>query len=149
VIAAAVEACLFKGAEIHRGSGRSSVENRQKNFEKLARDLKLDIVVLIEVAGLAEAQAIARSLGWQRYFGVVSNFSIASTDAYQGLEVAVIRQIEIEGAVEFDASPEARGGFHEAFNEQGLLPGRVAQEQLSSVVSTRSGRMTVARCASI
>jgi endonuclease/exonuclease/phosphatase family metal-dependent hydrolase len=109
------------------------IEERTKNFKDFAQKLKPDVVVLVEVTGLAEALAIARNLGWAQYHGIISNFSVASTEAFQGLEVAVISKKPVDKAVEFDAFPEGEGGSHRIFTEQGVIGAPIAEQKLSVV----------------
>jgi exonuclease III len=89
-----------------------SINDRSKQFESLNLALAPDVLVLIEVPGRDVAEAIAKSLKWQNYHAVVSDFSKVRANAYEGLELAVISKIVIERAVEFDPVPD---GKHDAF----------------------------------
>lgn len=105
------------------------IVQRRSDFKALVDDLKPDVIVLLEVAGLAEAQEIAKSLGWNKYHGFVTNWNVAEQNLFFSLEAAVISKDPIEKVIEYDASPD---GAHPVFTEQGFVTDIVSEEQLTS-----------------
>lgn len=81
-----------------------SLPERNLEFQQLVIDYDPDVLVLVEVAGTEEAKAIADALGWTDYQAVVSDFSLARDQAFQGLELLVISKLPIERVIEFDVS---------------------------------------------
>jgi hypothetical protein len=62
------------------------LEGRLPDFRKVATDLSLDVLVLIEVAGAYEVRKIAQALGWPEYYAVVSNWQRLTTEVHSALE---------------------------------------------------------------
>jgi len=106
-----------------------ALPERKDDFRRLADELKPDILVLVEITGDLELKQIAEYLGWERYFGIATNQSIAKNTAFTALETAIISRIPIKNVVEYDVTLD---GHHEVFTEKGLLPGLVTEEELSS-----------------
>jgi hypothetical protein len=77
----------------------------------------------VEAAGQPEAEFIAKSLGWENYHAVMSDFDKVRDSAYTGLEMVVISKKAIESGVEFDTD---RDGTHESFGA-GELVNRLPQ----------------------
>jgi endonuclease/exonuclease/phosphatase family metal-dependent hydrolase len=92
------------------------LERRVDDIRVMDAVLKPDVLVLIEVAGQMEAKRIAEILGWQTYFGVVTNWSLMTTQVNFAIETAVISKIPIERVIEMDASPDS---VHPAFGTGG------------------------------
>lgn len=105
-----------------------AIEKRHTDFGQLVSDLNPDVLVLIEVNGPEELKRIISGLGWTEYHAVLSDFSDVNTDAFSGLEVAVISKIPITAATELDASNA--DGTHAVFGTFGALP--TTEEKLSS-----------------
>ena len=71
------------------------LELRETDFSELNNELNPDILILVEIGGMIEAQMIANALGWDEYHLAVSNWSIARTNVYFALEAAVISKVPI------------------------------------------------------
>jgi hypothetical protein len=63
-----------------------SLPARRHDFARLNVDLKPDVLVLVEIAGQPEAEFIAKSLGWENYHAVMSDFDKVRDSAYTGLK---------------------------------------------------------------
>lgn len=107
-----------------------AVKSRQADFEALAKALKPDVVVLVELADGPQAELVAKWLGWESYYGVASDWGKHNPRSpYLALETAVISKVPIKQVIEYDASPDK---YHEVFTEAGPLQGRVQEAQLQS-----------------
>lgn len=98
---------------------------RKGDFLSLDAELKPDVIVMVEVIGRRGAEIAAQNLGWPDYHVAVSDFAIAKTDVFQGLEVSVISKIPIVSVTEYDVTPD--GNKHDVFGTSGTV---AVQEQL-------------------
>jgi endonuclease/exonuclease/phosphatase family metal-dependent hydrolase len=106
-----------------------ALDERLADFKALDRDLKPDVLVLIEVAGEHEVRKIVRALGWTKYHAIVTNWASLNDRVHFALEAAVISKTPIVRAVEYDASPD---GHHEVFSNDGVVAGIASEVRLSS-----------------
>lgn len=95
-----------------------SLSSRTNDFGYLNSSLSPDVLVLVEVAGLLEAQQIAKNLGWENYQIAVSDWAKMENNVFFALEAAVISKIPIEQVIEIDASPD---GVHSVHDADGIL----------------------------
>lgn len=102
-------------------------KNRVSDFAAFDKALKPDILVLTEVAGESEAKFIAKSLGWQKYYGAVSNLGTVRDAVYQGLEFAVISKIPISSVTEYDVTPD--GVINIFSNDKSYIPKPVTEQK--------------------
>jgi hypothetical protein len=107
-----------------------TMERRADKIRAMDEELRPDVLVLIEVAGIEEASRVVKALGWQRYHVVVTNWSVLNQNVHFALEAAVISKVPIERAIEYDAV--RTDGHHEAFTEAGEVPGLVSEEPLNT-----------------
>ncbi|SSC71440.1 unnamed protein product [Ciceribacter sp. T2.26MG-112.2] len=98
---------------------------RKGDFASLDSELKPDVIVMVEVIGRRGAEIAAQNLGWPEHYVAVSDFAIAKTDVFQGLEVAVISKIPIVSVTEYDVTPD--GNKHDVFGTSGTV---AVQEKL-------------------
>jgi len=84
------------------------IDNRASDYKKLNKDLKPDILVLVEVVGQLEVVKIANAMEWPEHYIAVTDFAIGGHATYSSLEVAVISKIPIVGAVEYDTALDSR-----------------------------------------
>jgi hypothetical protein len=106
-----------------------ALDKRLADFRALDRDLKPDVLVLIEMAGEHEVRKIVQALGWTKYHAIVTNWASLNDRVHFALEAAVISKIPIIRAVEYDASPD---GHHDVFSNDGVVPGIASEVALSS-----------------
>jgi len=106
-----------------------ALDKRLADFRALDRDLKPDVLVLIEMAGEHEVRKIVQDLGWTKYHAIVTNWASLNDRVHFALEAAVISKIPIIRAVEYDASPD---GHHDVFSNDGVVPGIASEVALSS-----------------
>ncbi|MGM5008972.1 hypothetical protein ACD592_07480 [Rhizobium sp. 969_B3_N1_2] len=92
---------------------------RKADFLSLDAELKPDVIVMVEVIGRRGAEIAAQNLGWPEYHVAVSDFAIAETDVFQGLEVAVISKVPIVAVTEHDVTPD--GNKHDVFGTSGTV----------------------------
>lgn len=101
---------------------------RKNDFVGLNAELSPDVLVMVEVIGRTGAEIVAQHLGWPEYHVAVSDLSIPSTAAHEGLEVAVISKIPMIAVTEYDVKLDGR--THEVFGTFGAI--QVAEKLLTS-----------------
>jgi len=135
----------------------ADVAVRARDFEKFANDLRPDILLLQEIASCAAAEGIRNLMRLNGYRVACSDFS-PDGNRHGSFEVAVISRFPIEGATEFDPSPDTSlpgvaevplipaGGVPATSVDRGFLWARVPDLGLSvAVVHLKSSRGSAGR----
>lgn len=107
------------------------LEARASDIATMKAQLSPDVVVLMEVAGEHEVKRIAEFLGWDEYYGAVTNWSTMINQVNFAIETAVISKLPIERVIEYDASVD---GFHQPFKSEGAsgATADITEERLSA-----------------
>lgn len=92
---------------------------RAPDIQAMNEELAPDVLVLVEVVGRRGAQQVAEHLGWPDYHVAVSDLSIPSSAAHEGIEVAVVSKIPMIAVSEMDVTPDQRS--HDVFGTHGPL----------------------------
>lgn len=100
-----------------------SVTRRAADFENFYSDIEPDILILQELTSGDEAVEIARKMGLNKYFVVVSNFG-NDNDSRGSFEVAIISKYSLSHIKEFETIPDERiqnGGTEYKINDPEIL----------------------------
>lgn len=81
---------------------------RASDYQKMADTLSPDVIVLVELTGLADLKVIAEAVGWPTYYAAVSDGQVQGDEIHFSLEVGILSKIPITSVVEFDPKPDGR-----------------------------------------
>lgn len=79
---------------------------RAKDLAQLNAALSPDVLILIEVAGQAEAKALAAGLGWPEFHQAVSDWARINEKVHFAPETAIESKVPIQQVIEVDASKD-------------------------------------------